>query len=226
MKQEPFIPGRSAQRANVTRDCGARRSRPALGLLALLGLVAILVPSCSRKESAPSGQASEASRQNLELRDGRFFLAGQTNAFSGLMVEKYSDGAVKSRSQLVSGLLQGASQGYYTNGQQQIEEPYVAGTSHGLRTKWHPDGRKQSEVTVVDGRLHGTFRSWHENGARAEEVELKDGLPDGLSRAWFPSGFLKSQVHLSDGKVVDQKFWKDGEYREAASPSPGLASGK
>lgn len=101
----------------------------------------------------------------------------------------------------------------------------MAGTSHGLRIKWHPNGQKLSEVTIGSGNLQGTFRSWHENGGRAEEVELKDNQPDGLSRSWFPSGFLKSQVMLRNAKVIDQKFWKDGEYKEATPSSPRQLSG-
>jgi hypothetical protein len=40
---------------------------------------------------------------------------------------------------------------------------------------------------------------------------LDAGQPYGLSKAWFPSGFQKSQVTLQLGKVVEQKFWNDGE---------------
>ena len=131
---------------------------------------------------------------------------------------------LKSRSAVSNGLLHGLSQGWYTNGQQQVEEHFVAGTSHGLRTKWHPNGQKLSEVNILSGKLEGKFRSWHDNGAPAEEVELTHGQPDGLSKAWFPSGFLKSQVTLRNGKVVEKQFYKDGEYREPTTSSPGQLS--
>ena len=88
-----------------------------------------------------------------------------------------------------------------------------------------PSGQKLSEVAIVSGKLQGTFRSWHDNGMPAEEVELTDGQPDGLSRAYFPSRFLKSQVTLRSGKVVEQQFYKDGEYREPTSTEPGQLSG-
>lgn len=159
------------------------------------------------------------------MRGGRWYAPEQTNAFTGLLLDTYDDGAAKSRSTVSNGWLHGLSQGWHTNGQHQVEEHFVAGTSHGLRTKWHPNGQKLSEVTIGSGNLQGTFRSWHENGGRAEEVELKDNQPDGLSRSWFPSGFLKSQVMLRNAKVIDQKFWKDGEYKEATPSSPRQLSG-
>jgi antitoxin component YwqK of YwqJK toxin-antitoxin module len=156
------------------------------------------------------------------MRAGAWFSPGETRGFTGFLLDTYDDGALKSRSAVSNGLLHGLSQGWHTNGQQQVEEHFVAGTSHGLRTKWHSNGQKLSAINIVNGNLQGTFRTWHENGERAEEVELKDGQPDGLSRSYFPSGFLKSQVTLQNGKVVEQRLWTEGEYRQPtpAEPTP------
>lgn len=84
----------------------------------------------------------------------------------------------------------------------------------------------EAQQIIVRGNIQGTFRRWDEQGTLTEEIELKDGQSDGLSKAYFPSGFLKTQVTLQNGKVVDQKFWKDGEYKETASAKPGLVSRK
>ena len=203
---------------------GASRGRRVVLAVVLGSLLVGVIFLAIRHRPVPSAPFPEVHRKNLELRAGSWFAPGQTNGLTGLLFDTYDDGAVKSRSAVSNGLLQGLSQGWHTNGQQQVEEHFVAGTSHGLRTKWHPNGQKLSEVPVVEGKLSGTFRSWHENGERAEEVELQDGQPGGLSRAWFPSGFQKSQVTLRNGKVVDQKFWKDGEYREAMTSGPSLLS--
>jgi antitoxin component YwqK of YwqJK toxin-antitoxin module len=180
----------------------------------------------SRQRPHSISAPPEVHRKNLERRADTWYLPGQSNGFTGLLLDTYEDGATKSRSTLSNGLLHGLSQGWHTNGQQQIEEHFVAGTSHGLRTKWHPNGQKLSEVMIVNGKLDGMFRSWHENGQRAEEVELKDGQPDGLSRSYFPSGFLKSQVTLRKGTVVTKQFWKDGENRETTASGPGQLSSK
>ena len=84
----------------------------------------------------------------------------------------------------------------------------------------------EAQQIIVRGNIQGAFRRWDEQGTLTEEIELKGGQPDGLSKAYFPSGFLKTQVTLQNGKVVDQKFWKDGEYKETASAKPGLVSRK
>ena len=68
-----------------------------------------------------------------------------------------------------------------------------------------------SEATIKDGKIEGTFKRWHENGKISEEVEMRGGNPNGTSVAYYPSGSLKSRARLDDGKVIEQKFWKDGE---------------
>ena len=172
----------------------------------------------------PTASIREVHLQNLELRADGWIVRGETEGFTGVLIDTYEDGLLKSRSAVFNGLLHGLSQGWHTNGQLQVEEHFVGGTSHGVRTKWHPNGKKLSVVNVADGKLQGTFRSWHENGVLAEEVELTNGQPEGLSKAYFPSGSLKSHVTLRQGKVADQQFYKDGEYPGEPPTAPGSFS--
>ena len=201
----------------------SRRPRTFVWLLAVVVLGGVIFLAVRHRPN-PVVPLTEMHRTNLVMQAGRWFAPGQTNGFTGILTDTYEDGAVKSRSAVSNGLLHGLSQGWHTNGQQQVEENYSAGTSDGLRIKWHPNGEKLSEVMVVTGQLQGTFRSWHENGMPAEEVELKDGQSEGVSRAWYPSGFLKSKVSLREGKVIEQKFWKDGEFKDPPTATPSIAN--
>jgi antitoxin component YwqK of YwqJK toxin-antitoxin module len=188
-----------------------------VGLMFALGLTLFVV---TRHRPLPVTPLPEIHRKNLEMRDGVWYQPGHTNGFTGLLLDTYEEGALKSRSAVSNGLLHGLSQGWYTNGQQQVEEHFLAGISEGVRTKWHPNGGKLSEVAIASGKLQGTFRSWHDNGMPAEEAMLKDGEPEGTSKAWFSSGFLKSQVTLRNGKIVEKQFYKDGEHPERTITSP------
>jgi len=169
----------------------------------------------------------EARRETLTLREGRLYRAGETTPFSGVVTEVQDHGALRSRSSVVNGLLEGVSEGWHTNGQLQVREHFVAGVSHGPRLKWHPNGQKLSEATIVQGRIEGLFCRWHDDGSLAEEIPMKAGQPDGLARSYFASGFLKAEARLRDGQVLEQHFWKDGE-REgpplAQSQSPSTKS--
>lgn len=179
----------------------------------LAGLGGIILFVTQQRQPAPP-PLLEVHRSNLELRTGRWHLPAQTNGFTGMLLDTYDDGTLKSRSVVSNGLLEGRSEGWHTNGQPQVLEHFIAGVSHGLRTKWYPNGQKLSEVDIANGKLQGRFQRWHENGTLAEDVELSDGKPDGLSRAYYPSGFVKTEVRLSAGEIVEQKTWNDGEHME------------
>jgi antitoxin component YwqK of YwqJK toxin-antitoxin module len=183
-----------------------------LRILAAIGVViSCLVGVCGFFFLRPHGQRIEVHRADLELREGRLYLKGQSKPFFGVMLEYYPGGARRSRSQLANGVLNGISEGWHTNGQLDVQEYFKEGFSHGLRVKWYPTGVKMSEVMISEGKLNGAFRRWHENGTLAERINLKNGNADGLSEAYYPSGFMKAQVRLVAGKPVDPKFWKDGE---------------
>lgn len=152
--------------------------------------------------------------------EGRFLLRNDTNqSFTGWVIEHYGSGALRSRSKVFAGRLEGPSEGWHTNGVRQVEEHFVGGVSEGLVTKWHANGVKFSEGTSRAGKYEGTFRRWHTNGVLAEELNLVAGEPHGVARSWFPSGSPKAEATLEHGRVVKQQFWKDGE----RLPEPVLA---
>jgi len=189
-----------------------RRCAPLLlGSVAALGLLAAALWAPVRKPVA--SRPIEILRKDLVLHEGRLIRAVDSAPFTGVVLESYENGGLKSRSCVSNGVLEGLSQGWHTNGQLQVLEYFRLGRSDGVRTKWYASGAKLSEAHVAEGKLQGRFRRWHEDGTLAEQVELKDGDPEGLSVAFYPSGFLKAQARLHRGKVVEQKFWNDGEKR-------------
>lgn len=172
-----------------------------------------------RQKDAPPVEVDQSS---LVSKDGRLYRAGEEAPFDGMMIEHYPDGSRKSRSKIVDGVLHGVSEGWYTNGVLQVREEFKEGISHGLRTKWHQNGKKMSETAIVEGKLHGTFRRWHENGVLAEQIQLAGGEPEGRSVAFYPSGFLKAEATLDGGKLVEQKFWDDGEMKPPDGDGKGM----
>lgn len=198
--------------------------RGAAGVLILLGLVAgalLVLKLVSRTRAKEASALPEMARKDLLLRDGRWLRSDTTAPFTGLMLEHYPGGQLKSRAAVSNGLLEGLSAGWYSNGVQQIEEHFRTGVSHGARVKWYEDGSRLSTVTVSNGQLEGTFQRWHTNGVLAEQVELHQGQPDGWSRAFYPSGSLKAEARMQQGRVIERKFWNDGE-RPATNGVTGL----
>lgn len=208
---------------NQTRRPKTKWAFSLLALALLAGAVTMLLPwLLAPKLPIESTAVAPAaiSRTNLVLVAGRLCLAGETNAFSGIMIDHQTDGMLRSRSAVTNGLLHGLSEGWHTNGQLQVTEHFKAGVSHGPRTKVYADGTKLSEAAIVDGQLHGPFRRWHENGALAEEMEMNHGQPDGIAKAYFANGTLKSECTLRNGKVVEQKFRKNDESNATSQQPP------
>ncbi len=194
--------------------------RPVLLPLVLsLGVILALVASWPHKRPVLSGTpVVELSRTNLTRLNDQWYELGRTNPFTGIMLEFYPGGVPMSRSAISNGLLNGLSQGWFTNGQIQISETYRDNFSDGLRTKWYPNGQKLSEAPIVHGKIEGLFRRWHQNGALAEEIPMHDGQPNGVGRSWYLSGFLQAEVELRGGKLINEKKWADGEHK-ASSPN-------
>lgn len=174
--------------------------------------VAVLLTRSQRPSSTPpiATAPQTVSRTNLLLVSGRLCLIGQTNGFTGTLVEEGAT-SLRSRSVVSNGVLHGLSEGWHTNGQLQVSEFFNQGVSHGIRTKWYLNGQKLSEARIVEGKLNGPFRRWHENGVLSEQVEFVADQPQGISLSYFPSGSIKARVVMSGGKMVEQTFWKDGE---------------
>lgn len=134
--------------------------------------------------------------------NGLMHATGAGDPFSGVVVEYYRNGQLKSRTAVLEGLLHGVSEGYYTNGQMQVREFFTNGVSHGVRKKWFQDGQLLSDGEIVGGKFHGPFRKYHANGKLSQEVRLSNGVPHGLSRAWDTNGNLINEVEMRAGKAV------------------------
>ncbi len=184
-------------------------------LFSFLALV-FLISGCGPEAKKETEAVREVAVSELERNEEQLFARGETEPFSGWMLELYEEGKMKSRSGILDGRLDGLSEGWFPDGQLQVREYFRLGIAHGTRVRWFPDGTIQSEAEIVEGKLHGTFRRWHPNGVLAEKTEMKRGQANGVSIGFFPSGYVRARVVLEDGNVVEQEFWQDGEMREEA----------
>ncbi len=215
--------------SRLPMNAGRKHILKLLAAVALVGALAALFV-CLRRSPAPRAAvpAREVLRHDLLQIGGRWHRTGETNLFSGWMVDYYPTGARLSRSQIAKGLLNGVSEAWYTNGQMRVREHFKDGISDGLREKWHENGARLSVATIVEGKVTGTFRSWYDNGQLAEQINMRFGQPDGTAWAYYPSGFLKAETRLQDGCVLEQKTWKEGDMKTLPEALPGgpLAASK
>ena len=177
-----------------------------LGLLLAFGGL-LLLAWWQRPRPHPAAALSQVARTNLVRLDGRWYERGQTNPFTGVLLEYYPGGRMQARSAVSNGWLEGLSEGWHTNGQLEIREYYRTNFSNGVRTKWYPSGNKLSEATIVLGRMEGLFRRWHENGTLAEEIPMRNGKIEGVGRAYYENGSLQTELTMHDSQVAGTKSW-------------------
>lgn len=188
---------------------GSRSRSGSLNRAVVVGMilfVAVLSLAIGLRRWRASGEAvageETVGRDRLVLREGRWMKTDETNAFTGMMVEFYPDGTLLSRSAVSNGVLQGVSEGWWTNSVLAVRETFREGRSHGVRTKWDIEGRRIAEAGIRDGQIDGFHREWHTNGQLAVEVSMAGGKPQGVSRKWNSEGALVGQWSLSNGVVV------------------------
>ena len=155
------------------------------------------------------GGARALTRDQLELRDGVLFAAGEQQPFSGTLVEFYSTAVRKLSIDIRDGKAHGRSRGWFDNGQLEVEESFVAGISHGPRTRWFPNGQEKSKAYIENGQISGEYKEWHENGQLAVVMNIENGQPSGNVESWHASGALKSRSQMKHGQVVEQQFFPD-----------------
>ena len=190
-------------KANADKSLALRKKLFVAGIfvVAVALALALVWLRPETKSFTPSPAFVELSRDQLLFTNRHLVRRGETNPFTGLMIDRYASGALRSCSTISNGLLNGVSHGWHTNGQLQVEEFFVDGVSHGTRTRWFTDGAKESEAPIAHGVIEGVFRKWHTNGVLAQQITLSNGVPQGLSRAWRPDGTL-NEVNLRDGMVT------------------------
>src|SRR5262245_27225220 len=189
--------------------------KPAIAVAVVaLALVAVICLIRRQPTKSDSVLPKETPRREMAQNEGLWYRHGQTNPFSGCMVDYYPNGALLSRCEISNGLAHGMSESWYTNGQMQVREHFKHGISDGEREKWHENGARLSQAITVEGNVTGSFRSWHDNGQLSEQIEMKLGKPDGVALAFYPSGFLKAETTAHNGEVVSRESWPDGERKE------------
>ena len=87
------------------------RSLKIVGIAVVLLGVALVIIGPWRNNLKPAN-TRELTLEQLTRRDGRMFVTGEKEPFTGFLVERYASGALKARSRLEAGVLNGLSEGW------------------------------------------------------------------------------------------------------------------
>jgi antitoxin component YwqK of YwqJK toxin-antitoxin module len=154
----------------------------------------------------------------LEMREGRYFLKGSEAPYSG---------AVEDPGRLVGQVEDGLRVGdwkswdeegnlewifehengelrrrtfWYTNGTKQMENSYAGGRPDGLHTRWSRAGAKTAEATYRQGELHGVRKLWDTDGNLLQEARYEAGKLHGPLVWFFAGGEKRWETHYDNGE--------------------------
>jgi hypothetical protein len=143
------------------------RARSVVTLLSLLLLV------------AAGGTRSATARINADD-DGLGYMHGRIAhngvLFTGVIVERYESGAVRS------------------------ERSYRDGLEHGRHIGWWPNGDRAFDYTYRDGLMEGVAREWFEDGTPFRVFTYRAGHEEGQQQMWYADGSLRASYVVRDGR--------------------------
>ncbi|MEM9594707.1 MAG: toxin-antitoxin system YwqK family antitoxin [Acidobacteriota bacterium] len=91
----------------------------------------------------------------------------------------------------------GVSVEHYPGGEIRSELPYVDGLQHGLAQDWYPSGQLAGASQYRNNQLHGSTHEWYENGQLKSELSYEFGILVS-KREWSEGGEFLSTFKLEE----------------------------
>ncbi len=105
-------------------------------------------------------------------------------------IERYGNGTVSRRVQIVDGRREGKMTDYYPDGKIMAERWLQNGLQEGKTLIYYPSGKVKEVQYYRAGRQQEGDTIWYEDGRIQFTVFMKDNLKDGYLRKWSPDGKL------------------------------------
>jgi len=100
---------------------------------------------------------------------------------TGKTIEKYSNGAVKIKGDLVNGLRQGLWESFYDNGIKWSESNYLFGIREGAYKIFYPNGKLKIHGAYKNEKKSGIWYFYNENGKYEKEIDFDNKKEDGTN---------------------------------------------
>jgi hypothetical protein len=134
----------------------------------------------------------------LSFHGDRLYLAGEP--FSGYLIERYPDGARKSRVPYRQGLTEGLALAWYPDGSRMSARAYVAGKREGVHQGWWENGRPQYRYHFSNDLHEGLAEEYFDDGRLARQFHYRNGAEDGRQRIWDGDGSIRANYIVIDGR--------------------------
>ena len=131
--------------------------------------------------------------QIVEGKDGLYY-DENNDLFSGVYIELYENGQVKTEMALRNGQKHGITKIYFDSGKINEFRSFKKSLMHGKWETWNEPGKKIAEANYRNGKKDGKWYVWDENGTLRYDMIYKKGKKTGT---WF--------IFDEKGKEVNSK---------------------
>lgn len=163
----------------------------------------------------------------IEKKGDMFYIKETGAPLTGTLIRTFADGQFKSA--FVDGILNGESQGYYTNGKLEHTITFKDNKKEGPFKKYDENGNLLASSNYKADKLEGDFIAYYPNGAVYFKETYQNDLLNGVKEIHYESGQLKSSATYKnnllngpakefypDGKIQSEMAFKDNS-REGVS---------
>lgn len=105
-----------------------------------------------------------------------FTMLNNQIVFSGILTEKYANGALKNAWIIKDSKLNGICKDWYDNSQKKLVHEFNNSVRTGPYELWYRDGQIKQRKFYKDGLLHGTCIDWDQGGAITSQKEYVNGV--------------------------------------------------
>jgi len=120
--------------------------------------------------------------------------------FTGILIEHFAEGGLKSRTCFAGGRQDGLSESWHANGRTNEVRQYRNGRKEGDNKGWWPNGKPRFEFHFRDGVYDGTCQEWYENGQLYRLNHFVAGEEVGAQRLWYDDGRVLANYVVKDGR--------------------------
>lgn len=120
-------------------------------------------------------------------------------------IERFADGSVKSRVQIVNGKKEGLMIDYYQDGKVWGERLFQNDLQTGRTVFYYPEGRIKEVQYYVEGKRQGGDTIWYQDGHIQFIVQLENDKKNGYMRKWSPEGVLVYEARFEMDTLVEVK---------------------
>lgn len=118
-------------------------------------------------------------------------------------IERFENGSISRRVQIVSGEKQGLMTDYYPDGKVLAERWFKNDKQDGRTVIYHPSGRIKEVQYYQQGEQYSGDTIWYESGQPQFTAFFQNGVKNGYLRKWAETGEVIFEARYSNDTVVE-----------------------